>query len=81
MKKPYLKISGKTSVKRGKTLTLKANRYGIAKSAACTWSVDKAKLATISKKTGKLGAKKAGTVTVTVKAGTVKASYKVKIKK
>ncbi len=81
VKKPYLKISGKTSVKRGKTLTLKANRYGIAKSAACTWSVDKAKLATISKKTGKLGAKKAGTVTVTVKAGTVKASYKVKIKK
>ncbi len=81
VKKPYLKISGKTSVKRGGTLTLKAQRYGIAKSAACTWSVDKTKLATISKKTGKLRAKKAGTVTVTVKAGKVKASYRVKIKK
>lgn len=79
VKKPSLEISGKKSVKKGKSLTLKVKKYGV--SGAASWSVDKTKLASINKKTGKLTAKAAGTVKVTVKIGTVKTTWKVVIKK
>ena len=79
VKKPYLKVSGKQSVKKGKTLMLKVQKYGVKGTAR--WSVDKTKIAKINPKTGKLTAKAAGTVKVTVKVGNFKKTYKVIIKK
>lgn len=79
IKAPYLKISGNSSVKKGKKLALKVKKYGV--SGTATWSVNKPKLAKINKKTGKLTAKATGTVKVTVKVGKTKTSLKVKIKK
>ena len=67
VKKPYLKVSGKQSVKKGKTLMLKVQKYGVKGTAR--WSVDKTKIAKINPKTGKLTAKAAGTVKVKVARG------------
>ena len=78
--KPCIKIlGGKSKIKQGKTTTFKAEVYGL--DAAVTWSVSNKNIATINSKTGKLKAKKAGTVTVYAKAGTLKKSYKVKVTK
>ncbi len=79
VKKPYLKISGKQTVKKGRTLTLKVQKYGVKETAV--WSVDKTKVAKINAKTGKLMAKEIGTVKVTVKVGNLKKIYKVTVKK
>ena len=84
--KPSVKISGKSKVKRGKSVTLTAkvtNFNGTVK-----WSLDKKskKLATLSKSSGKKTslkakkkAKKKAVITVTVTAGNVKKSKKIKI--
>ena len=82
VKKPTIKILGKSTVARGKSIQLKAKKYGVA--GTVKWSVSKKNLATISK-TGKLKAKrKKGTVIVTasVKSSgkTVKKTKKIKIK-
>ncbi len=84
VKKPSVTISGKTKVKKGKSIKLTAkvkNFKGTIK-----WSLDKKskKLATLKAKgkTATLKAKKkTGTVTVTVKAGTVSKKKKIQIKK
>lgn len=78
VKNPSLKITGKTSVKKGKKIDLNVKKYGV--SGTVKWSVNKKSLATINSKTGLLKAKKKGTVTVTAKIGTVSKTFKVKVK-
>ncbi len=74
---PYLKFKQSTaSLKRGKTYTFKVSRYGLT--GTVKWKVSDKSVATISS-SGKLTAKKAGTVTVTAYIGDVKVSKKVKI--
>lgn len=63
----------------GDTFTYKAEASDTGQSIV--WSVSNKKLASINEKSGKLKAKKAGTVTVTVKAGKQSKSLKVKIYK
>ena len=83
---PTIKISGKSKIKRGKSVTLTAkvkNFKGTVK-----WSLDKKskKFAKLSKSSGskvkvavKKSAKKKSTITVTAKAGSVKKKKKIKI--
>jgi len=75
--KPSIKITGKSSVKVGKKITLKTTLKGVK--GTVKWSVNKPKLAKINK--GKLTGKAKGTVTVTAKIGKVKATKKITIKK
>jgi len=75
--KPSIKITGKSSVKVGKKITLIATPKGVK--GTVKWSVNKPKLAKINK--GKLTGKAKGTVTVTAKIGKVKATKKITIKK
>lgn len=75
---PSIKITTKkSSMSVGDTFTFKATKKGISENII--WSVSNKKLATINSKTGKLTAKKAGTVTVIAKAGKSKTSVKLKI--
>lgn len=80
VKKSSIKLVKKTAkLKAGKTYRFKAKATGIKKSIV--WSVNNKDIAKINKKTGKLKGKEAGTVIVTAKAGKIKSTYKVKIKK
>lgn len=80
VKKPYIKFTvSKKTIKVGQTYTFKAKVYG--DSSSITYSVSDTKIATIDKKTGKLKAKKAGKVVVTVKAGSISEKFTVTIKK
>lgn len=64
VKDPYLKLSASgKELAVGKSLTLKVKSYGTQE--AVTWQVSNKQVATINEKTGKLYAKKRGTVTVT----------------
>ena len=77
VKKPYIKLdSVPKELKASKSFTCKATAYGTK--ASITWSVSDSKIATINKNTGKLTAKKAGKVVVTVKAGKVTKKFTIK---
>lgn len=77
VKNPSLVIWAKSyQVKKGKSLKLQAKKYGIRGSVK--WSVSNKK-AKINRKTGKLTAKKTGTVYVTAKLGNIKSKCKIKI--
>ena len=78
VKKPYMSVKGSTTVKKGSSVIYKATKYGV--SGTAKWSVSNQKIATINSKTGKLTAKKAGTVKVTVKVGSVTKTITVKVK-
>lgn len=67
----------KATLKKGKSLTLKAKVSG--KSKKVTWKSSNSKIATVSK-TGKVTAKKVGTATITAKANGVTTTFKVKVK-
>ena len=80
VKKPYIKFTAsKKTIKVGETFTFKTKVYG--DSSSIEYSVSNTKIATIDKKTGKLKAKKAGKVVVTVKAGSITKKFTVTIKK
>ncbi len=79
VKAPEIKITGKKTVKVGKSIKLKAKLYGAK--GKVTWKVNKKKLATINAKTGKLKAKKAGKVKVTASSKKIKSTVTIKIKK
>lgn len=72
----YIKIQGKKKVKCGKSYTYKIKSRGLEKKVK--WSVSNKKLAKVSK-SGKLKAKRKGTVKLTAKSGKVKCSIKIKI--
>lgn len=77
VKKTSIKIlAPKKNVKVGKTLQLSVKKEGITDTVS--WSVDKKKVATIGKNTGKLKGKSAGTVKVTAKCGSLKKALKLK---
>lgn len=77
VKKPYIKLdSVPNKLKISKSFTCKATAYGTK--ASIVWSVSDSKIATINKNTGKLTAKKAGKVVVTVKAGKVIKRFTIK---
>ncbi|MGN0276432.1 MAG: glycoside hydrolase family 3 N-terminal domain-containing protein [Hominisplanchenecus sp.] len=80
VKPASIKITKKAaSVKVGKSFTFKAKGYGVKN---IRWSITSGKqYASIKAKSGKLKAKKPGTVQVTAKVGKVKKTVKVKIKK
>lgn len=80
-KKAFLKITGKTSVKKGKSITLKATLKNV--SGKVKWSVNKKKLAKITAKGANkatLKALKKGKVKVTAKVKNLKKTITVKIK-
>ncbi|MDE6635724.1 MAG: Ig-like domain-containing protein, partial [Lachnospiraceae bacterium] len=77
VKNPEIKITGKKTVKKGKSITLKAKGYGVK--GKVKWSVNKSKLAKITKK-GKLTGLKKGKVKVTAKISKVKKTVTIKIK-
>ena len=80
--KASVKIKGKKSVKVGKSIKLTAKLTNVK--GKVKWSINKKKLAKLTdakKNTVKLKALKAGKVKVTAKAGKVKGSITVKIKK
>lgn len=80
VKKPYIKFTAsKKTIKVGESFTFKAKVYG--DSSSIKYSVSNKKIATIDKKTGKLKAKKAGEVVVTVKAGKITKKFTVTITK
>lgn len=70
-------ITEQSFINVGNTITFKAVKGKIKENTI--WSVSNKKLATINSKTGKLSAKKTGTVIITAKAGKKKASIKLKI--
>lgn len=67
----------KATLKKGKSLSLKATVSG--KSKKVTWKSSNTKIVTVSK-TGKVTAKKAGTATITAKANGVTTTFKVTVK-
>ncbi len=83
--KPSLKITGKTAVKRRKSITLTATAKGLK--GTITWKLDAKgkKLLKLNKKKGKkvkLTAKKnTGTAKLTVSCGSKKVTKKIKVKK
>ena len=80
VKNPFIKLFKKTaSIKAGKSYTFGAKGYGTG--AGVTFSTSDSSIAVINTKTGKLTAKKAGTVYVIVKSGSLSLKYKVTIKK
>ena len=80
VKAPYIKItSSKTSVKVGKTITMKGVVYGTSKQSI-RWSVSN-KRASIGAKTGKLKGKKPGTVWVKATQGNITVKKKITVKK
>ncbi len=79
---PKLSLTKKvTSLKVKKSYTFKADMKNVVAPGKITWSVNKKDIASINKTTGKLTAKKAGTVTVTATCGKYKVSVKVKVTK
>ena len=83
VRKPGMEIQGEKSVKRGKTIKLKANRYFTGSASKVKWSVNNKKVAKISS-SGKLTGKKRGTVkvkaTTKYKGKTYTTTFKVKVK-
>ncbi len=80
IKKPYISFTRKqAAVKVLKSFDFNAKAYGVT--GKITYSVSDTKLASITKKTGVLTAKKAGTVYVTAKVGNVSSKYKVVIER
>lgn len=81
VKKAYIK-PGKAnySVKKGKSITLKATAYGSDKKITFTLANAKSKKRASLTKAGKLTGKAKGTVKVTAKAGNVKKTFNVKVK-
>jgi lactocepin len=78
IKKPYISFTRKqTPLKAGESFGFNTKAYGIT--GKITYRVTDTKIAAINKKTGLLKAKKAGTVYVIAKSGTVTAKYKVSI--
>lgn len=79
VKEPYIKLSSsKKELNVGKSMTIKIKRYGTQEEVI--WQVTDPTIAGINEKTGKLTAKKQGTVTVTVKtAAGLSAKLKMKI--
>lgn len=83
--KPSLKVSGKTTIKRKKSITFTATAKGLK--GKITWKLDAKgkKLLKLSKSSGskvKLTAKtKTGTAKLTVACGKVKVTKKIKVKK
>ncbi len=70
----------KATLKKGKSKTYKAT-YKYGGSGLITYKSSNKKIATVNKKTGKVKAKKKGTVTITAKASKAKsAKYKLKVK-
>lgn len=78
-KKAKITISGKKTVKVGKTIKLKAKLKNIK--GKVKWSVNKKKIAKINAKSGKLKGLKPGKVKVTATVKKVKASVTIKVKK
>ncbi|WP_167958318.1 alpha-amylase family glycosyl hydrolase [Anaerosporobacter faecicola] len=80
VKKPYIKLTKvPTKLKVKESFTCKAKVYGAKDSLV--WSVSDTKVASINKKTGKIKAKKAGKVVVTVKAGDITKKFTITITK
>lgn len=79
VKKPFISFTKQTSVlKTGKTFTFKAKAYGTK--TKITYSVSNTSLAAIDPKTGKLKAKKTGTVYVIATAGAYTKKYKLTLR-
>lgn len=79
---PKLSLTKKVgSLKVKKSYTFKAEMKNVVAPGKITWSVDKKDIASINKTTGKLTAKKAGTVKVTATCGKNKATVTVKVTK
>lgn len=78
VKKPYVKFTASTTkLKVGEKYTFKAKGYGAT--GDVTFKVSDSSIASISKTSGKLTAKKKGTVTVTATIDGVKKTVKVKV--
>lgn len=80
-KKASILISGKKSVKKGKSITLTVKKKNIKGKAK--WSINKKKLAKLKKKSANkvvLKARKKGKVKVTVKVGKLKKTKTIKIR-
>ncbi|MFW5630344.1 MAG: 5'-nucleotidase C-terminal domain-containing protein [Acetivibrio ethanolgignens] len=79
---PKLSLTKKvSSLKVTKSYTFEAEMKNVVAPEKITWSVDKKDIASISKTTGKLTAKKAGKVKVTATCGKYKTTVTVKITK
>lgn len=72
-------IPAKKTLKKGKTLTLKAKLVPTGTEAKVTYKSSNKKVATVDSK-GKVKAKKAGTAVITVTAGKVKTTCKITVK-
>lgn len=81
VKKAYIKLK-KThySVKKGKTLTLKATAYGSNKKITFVFANQKSKKCAKLTKSGKLTGTAKGSVKITAKSGKVKKTFTVKVK-
>ncbi len=79
VKEPYLKLtSSKKELEAGKSLTLQLKRYGTREEVS--WQVSNDAIAVFDEQTGKLYAKKKGSVTVTVQSiGGLMAKLKIKV--
>ena len=78
VKAPSVKFAKKTAtVYKGKTVTVKATA---TPSVTIKYTSSNTKVATVNSKTGAVKGLKAGTVTITATAGTLKATYKVTVK-
>ncbi len=81
VKKAYIKPGKKNySVKKGKSITLKATAYGSDKKITFTLANAKSKKLASLTKAGKLTGKAKGTAKVTAKAGKLKKTFSVKVK-
>lgn len=79
VKKPYVKFTTvSTTMKKGATQKIVAKAYGLT--GSIKYSVNNSKIATINSKTGKLTAKKKGSVIVTAKCGSKIKRITIKIK-
>lgn len=79
VKNPYVKFTTvSTTMKKGATQKIVAKAYGLTGSVK--YSVNNSKIATINSKTGKLTAKKKGSVIVTAKCGSKVKRVTIKIK-
>mgnify|MGYP000820910951 FL=1 len=81
VKKAYIKLKkANYSVKKGKTVALKADVYGSTKKVNFKIANKAGKKIAKVTKSGKLTGKKKGSVKVTAYAGKVKKTFKVKVK-
>lgn len=81
VKKAYIKLKkAKYTVKKGKSVQLKATAFGSSKKVTFKIADKKSKKLAKVTKTGRLTGKAKGTAKVTAKAGKVKKTFKVKVK-